>query len=250
MKKVVRNQPLYEQVSNQIVEWIHERMMEDIELLPSETELTQLLNVSRATVREALSHLERNHVIIRRHGSGTYINPAIKQIYSSVEVLSDPIALIEKQGYRASLGRAEASWGRIDGPAHNLPEGQPCVSYAIQYLASHHPAILMKGNIFIHDGDDHPPSASDSKDLLQFVEDTLAVKAAYSLTIINATIADAFQAEWLDIKPNHPLLCFEETQIAHDNQTIGFSRSYFTPGIITLQLIRNKAGVPGQVSIW
>jgi GntR family transcriptional regulator len=44
--------------------------------LPSETELSKLLNISRNTLRQALQVLEEDHIIYKRRGSGTYISKA------------------------------------------------------------------------------------------------------------------------------------------------------------------------------
>ena len=42
--------------------------------LPSEPQLAAELGVSRATIREALTILAREGVIVRRHGVGTFVN--------------------------------------------------------------------------------------------------------------------------------------------------------------------------------
>lgn len=47
------------------------------DLLPSEAELAVRYNVSRNTLRKALSLLEGEGIIHRKHGSGTYIQKRI-----------------------------------------------------------------------------------------------------------------------------------------------------------------------------
>ena len=56
---VTRNLPLAEQVRLRILEWIHDGTLGLGDgSLPSETEIAERLNTSRATVREALSQLD------------------------------------------------------------------------------------------------------------------------------------------------------------------------------------------------
>jgi len=43
------------------------------ERLPSEPDLALLLHVSRATVRQAISELTQKGMLVRKHGSGTYV---------------------------------------------------------------------------------------------------------------------------------------------------------------------------------
>lgn len=67
--------------SRSLVSRVMERIKSDIETgrllpgqrLPSESELSKQLGVSRATLREALRLLEEEKMVIRRHGVGTFI---------------------------------------------------------------------------------------------------------------------------------------------------------------------------------
>ena len=68
--------PLYRQLRSSIQqalssgEWPNERA------LPSERELSERLNISRATVRQAIQELELEGWLVRRQGRGTYPSPA------------------------------------------------------------------------------------------------------------------------------------------------------------------------------
>lgn len=48
------------------------------EQLPSESELAELVGVSRLTLREAVKMLQSMHVLQVRHGHGTFVNPVAK----------------------------------------------------------------------------------------------------------------------------------------------------------------------------
>ncbi|ADP32197.1 UTRA domain protein [Bacillus atrophaeus subsp. globigii] len=68
------NRHLYLRVIERIKEDIRNGIYTEKEKLPSEFELSKILGVSRATLREALRILEEEHVIIRRHGVGTFVH--------------------------------------------------------------------------------------------------------------------------------------------------------------------------------
>jgi GntR family transcriptional repressor for pyruvate dehydrogenase complex len=64
---------LYEQVAEQISEWIDENGLGEGDRLPPERELAARLGVSRATLSQALVALEVVGVVAVRHGDGTVL---------------------------------------------------------------------------------------------------------------------------------------------------------------------------------
>ena len=64
------SEQLYDEIKQNIYEGKHEKG----ERLPSERRLAEDNLVSRGTVREALRLLEQNGLVIRKRGSGSYIN--------------------------------------------------------------------------------------------------------------------------------------------------------------------------------
>ncbi|QJC88697.1 Putative transcriptional regulator (GntR family) [Bacillus subtilis] len=89
------NRHLYLKVIERIKEDIKNGIYTEKEKLPSEFELSKKLGVSRATLREALRILEEEHVIIRRHGVGTFVHS--KPLFlSGIEQLNSVTKMIEQ----------------------------------------------------------------------------------------------------------------------------------------------------------
>jgi GntR family transcriptional regulator len=63
----------YEEVRDQIVAFIAAERLGRGERLPTERQLSETLGVSRPTLRQALELLEKDGLIERRQGSGTYV---------------------------------------------------------------------------------------------------------------------------------------------------------------------------------
>lgn len=69
----IRDKKVYEQIIDQIKEMIYHGTLKKGDKLPSERALTDALQVSRASIREAFSALEMIGLIESRHGEGTFI---------------------------------------------------------------------------------------------------------------------------------------------------------------------------------
>lgn len=70
----IKSQRLYQQVINQIKDLIYEGKLKKGDKLPSEREMTTMLGVSRASIREAFSALEMLGLIETRPGEGTFVS--------------------------------------------------------------------------------------------------------------------------------------------------------------------------------
>ena len=65
--------PYYFQLSNQIRSQIESGELKDGEKLPKEVDLAKMYNISRVPVRQALGLLEKDGLIVRKRGKGTFI---------------------------------------------------------------------------------------------------------------------------------------------------------------------------------
>lgn len=65
--------PLYKQLKKEIKQKIERGELKPGDVLPPERELAELFEMSRMTVRQAISELVNEYILIRRHGSGTYV---------------------------------------------------------------------------------------------------------------------------------------------------------------------------------
>lgn len=69
----LRTQDAYQAIQEELVQFIHDQDLRPGDRLPSEAKLAQALNVSRATLREAMRAMEAAGLIKARTGSGWYI---------------------------------------------------------------------------------------------------------------------------------------------------------------------------------
>lgn len=98
-------------LEDQVVEILHERISTRVYLpesqLPSESELARELNVSRATIRGALSTLAADGVVKRRHGVGTFVSQ-LTRISNPLNEVIEYRELIEGHGFEFGFQQLSA----------------------------------------------------------------------------------------------------------------------------------------------
>ena len=77
--------PLYEQIRLKIMEQIQQGNWDDGQPLPSEAMFSEIFNVSRITIRRAVSEIVRSGYLVRKRGKGTFVrNPDVYYLTSGV----------------------------------------------------------------------------------------------------------------------------------------------------------------------
>jgi len=111
---VLESLPKHERLRTHLVKELHEGRLRPGDALPTEHELAVTAKMSRNTVRQALAHLERNGMIRRVRGRGTFIHEsAMERLKSGLDLFALVIPQT-RQGYYPSLQRGfhEASAAR------------------------------------------------------------------------------------------------------------------------------------------
>ncbi len=67
--------PLYYQLMDIIIDEINSGKYKENDKLPSERELCEMYDISRATVRQTIQELEKDGYIYKQHGKGTFVSP-------------------------------------------------------------------------------------------------------------------------------------------------------------------------------
>ena len=94
----MESQTRYQKFYAQILAQIKSGELKNGEKLPTERALCDLYNISRTTVREAFKNLEHDGYIIRKQGSGNFVN--IKPIQQNLRKLYTLREMFDKQGIK------------------------------------------------------------------------------------------------------------------------------------------------------
>lgn len=121
MRKI-KSQSLSDEVKQEVLNYIKTSFDGKDNKLPTEDQFSEMLGVSRITIRTALNDLANEGIIFRRQGKGTFVNPqavSMKVQFSPVTLFSDMIA---QCGYKPTVKLLKSQISRADEQLADLLE--------------------------------------------------------------------------------------------------------------------------------
>ena len=224
-KQMLRNKaiPLYYQLETILRKKILSGEIQAGTALPSEGALAQEYEVSRITVRKALSILEGDELIVRRRGRGTFVleQPASFEVPKFTGSIEDLISM----GIKTSTKVLDFSLTRVAKNITDhlgLPEGTEVVRIERLRLAKVSPFSYILNYL--------PPTIGQkirsddllTKPLLKILEDDLGIDLAEATQRIEADLADSYVAPLLEVPVGDPLLKIERTVFDSEHKAVEF----------------------------
>lgn len=204
--------PYYHQISSILRDKIANGEFVANERLPSEEQLQAMFGVSRATVRQALQTLEHEALIERMPGKGSFVagsKSAVAEVKMTC-LLEDLIALgIPGRNLVSDVGVVSA--GRAIADAMKVQRGESVFTFQRLVVvddvpfASHRAYLPVSTRSRLREKDLANPH------LLRTLADKCDLHAETAEHAIEAVLADAHQAELLDVDPGAALLSVTRT---------------------------------------
>ena len=214
--------------------------------LPSEPKLAEQLNVSRATLREAMRTFESQGLLRRRQGLGTFVVGPTHVIDSGLELLESIETQAKRTGFDVDMGIYQITHiqsNKIQAEKLSLEEGSPLIKIDRVILTDNTPVAYLVDTL--------PETILDqdvlSNEFRGSVLDLIIQKGDPALSIskteISAIHAPAEVAKALDIQRGDTLLLLKALLFDEEGNPIDYSHSYFLPGHFRLHIIRKIGGV-------
>lgn len=224
-------------MAQQVYAHLRQRLLEGTythgQRMPSETQLAEEFEVSRATVRHALAMLEAQRLVSRRQGDGTFATPDALHLYLKPHNEWQIIHQIEASGRHANLEllaveRHPASPQEIDDL--HLAVDQPVLHLRYRFLADDLPVMI--GVYTLPEAILKP--FDTQHDLRQPLVNFVAQFSHHHLEDghiqFDAVAASSALAVDLSVEPGTPLLDMHGVVYSSDNMPLFLLHEYYRQG--------------------
>jgi GntR family transcriptional regulator len=195
--------------------------------IPSERQLCADLGVSRLTVRAALDDLVRDGMLIRRHGSGTFVSePKIAQELTMTSFTEDMRRRGMVPGSRTldlHVSPAGAHLGRL---LHVSPS-EPVVLIKRVRLADHETMAIET----LHVRESLVPgltaSELEQRSFYDILQERFGIEIVGGLQTIEPTVTNEEESEALGVPLHSPAFLFERTTRSATGEIVEYVRSIY-----------------------
>lgn len=223
------NKPLYNQIREYLLDRIVDGTYPPHSQIPSENELGELFNVSRITVRQALTQLQQEGLIFKVHGKGSFVSRP--KAFQNVSQLQGFAEAMTGMGYE--IFNQVKFFDFVAAPIHvaaklKLPVGTKVaeikrvrllnrkpVSFEITYLPESIGIQLQQVDLV-------------TTDIFLAIEQQFQIPLGHADLNIDAILADDELSSFLQVEHNAPILRVERLTHNNQGQPIDFEYLYFS----------------------
>lgn len=245
--------PRYYQIKQVIKKWITDAEIGMGEKIPSENELASSFQVSRLTVRQALSQLIQEGFLISKRGDGTYVTNNAKLINSYNLEFSGFMDDLFYQISRSKTKNVEIKQKKLQKSIREkleLPEKEKEIIQIkrVRYINNNSFAHTVN-YLPLEIGKLFTKKALLKKPLLKIMEQDLGILFTEAFQTIEASFADQSLSKKLEIPTGSPILLVERIMYTKRRKPVEFVQSFYRGDlykyIVRLKTVRRKTG-----SVW
>ncbi|TLS38767.1 phosphonate metabolism transcriptional regulator PhnF [Pseudalkalibacillus caeni] len=219
--------PIYYQIEEEIKRQIDSGELSPGEMLPSEREFAEKYAISRMTVRQAITNLVNEGLLVRQKGRGTFVQrKKIEQELKGLTSFSEQMRsrgmepstkLIEFNVVQASERVARALQVNIGSEVYELKR----LRLADQMPMALETAYLVQENF------PYLNKEVAKGSLYEYVENTIGVSIDYATQTVDASIANKFEADALEISEGDPVLVIHRLAYLSNEKPMEFVKTIY-----------------------
>jgi GntR family transcriptional regulator len=251
LKPIRESRLLPKLVVEQLRAMIQSGELPDGSQLPSEPELAKALNISRSTLRAALSYLEYEGTVLRRRGVGTFVADR-RSLYNNLNINWGVTQIIKSTGAIPGTSKlqfdVQPASQRVE-ESLKIPHGAPTiiiervrtadkkpVSISVDHLA----ASRLAGTRSIEESLEHFRSfLAAHQSIYEYFEQELNLTIDHATAWLRPMIADTNVARNLDVPLHSPILYLEQIDYDTEGNPLLLTDEYFAADSFTFSVHRS-----------
>lgn len=220
--------PLYSQLKEILRMRILDGTYPPLSRMPSEAELGKAFEVSRITVRQALGDLQKEGLIFKIHGKGTFVaKPKAFQNVSTLQGLGESMTqrgyevINRLRGFKTVPANAQVAARLQVAEGENVVQikrarlvNRELVSLEITWLPEAVGKRLEKADLV-------------SRDIFLILENDCALPLGHADLAIDAILADAELARALEVEEGSPVMRIERLTHTADGAPLDYEHLYY-----------------------
>lgn len=220
--------PLYAQIRELLRARIRDGTYRSDGRMPSENDMVRAFAVSRITVRQALNDLQKEGLIFKIHGKGTFVaRPKAVQNLMRLEGFGEAMSAAGHETHSQVLGHRVMRPGSHIASRLALDEDSDVMEIRrVRYL-NHDPISLDVTYVPVELGQRLIKENLPRRDVFLILENDYGLRLDRAELRIDATLADAMLAQALAVPEGSPVLRIERLTIALPEQPIDFEYLYY-----------------------
>ena len=247
-ERIVR-EPLYIAVKHRIWEEITKGRFHDA--LPTEHELCQMYDVSRATVRSAIQELKKENVVRTVLGIGTFVNKPGSMLRMRIDKFKGFYQLVQESSHVPSvedIGRTEIQDLEVEYELPTVFTSGKVVVLERLIKSDDKPAIYVREyvpEVHLNPGADLEHLAES---IYQIVDDITDTHICYTISEILPTLSDGAAAELFNIDLNIPVNMVRERHYNSRDEIVVYSEVYVNRNVIRFNILRSNNDYEGRAN--
>jgi GntR family transcriptional regulator len=211
--------PAYQKIQRAIRQRIEAKQLKPGDAVSSERELARIHNVSLMTARHALATLEREGVVERRRGAGTFVAPPRIQF-------NKLMSYTEQMASRGLTPSSKVVNAKIveDEPEIAARLGQSATTRMVKIervrLTTDEPFAMETCYLPATEFADLVNAPLGRVSLFALLEHDYGIELAYADEEVDATVAEGRMALLLNLRPGAPLLRIRQVIYSSKNQPV------------------------------